>query len=83
MIADLGIKSAFWILGISALVGNSYVIVTTIAFLKMKQTIDGIRFQYFIILNISFADFIMRIYLITITSYDAAFSGIYGAVDRE
>ena len=83
MIANLAIKSAFWIIGLVVMVGNSYVIITTIALLKKKQTLEGIRFQHFIILNISIADFIMGIYLITIASFDASFSGIYGTVDRE
>ena len=83
MIAHWGIKSAFWIMGILVLVGNSYVIITRIAFLKTKQTLNGIKFQNFIILNISIADFIMGIYLITIALYDASFSGFYGEVDGE
>ena len=83
MIANLGIKSAFWIMGILVMVGNSYVIIKRTAFLKTQQTLDGISFQHFIILNISIADFIMGIYLITIASYDASFSGFYGEVDRE
>ena len=83
MIANLGIKSAFWIMGILVMVGNSYVIIKRTAFLKTQQTLDGISFQHFIILNISIADFIMGIYLITIASYDVSFSGFYGEVDGE
>ena len=83
MIANLGIKSAFWIMGILVIIGNSYVIITTVSLLKTKQTLDGSNCQHFILLNISIADFIMGIYLITIASYDASFSGFYGAVDRE
>ena len=83
MIANLAIKSAFWIMGFLVIIGNSYVIVTTIYFFKTKQTRDGIKFQRLIILNISIADFIMGIYLITIASIDASFSGIYGTIDRE
>ena len=83
MIANLGIRSAFWIIGILVLVGNSYVIIKRIAFLNMQQTLDGNSCQHLIILNISIADFIMGIYLITIASYDASFSGFYGEVDRE
>ena len=83
MIANPGIKSAFWIMGILVMVGNSYVIIKRIAFLKTQQTLDGISFQHFIVLNISMADFIMGIYLMTIASYDISFSGIYGEVDRE
>ena len=83
MIANLGIKSAFWIIGILVIVGNSYVIIRTISFLKANQILDGINFQHFIVLNISIAGFIMGIYLITIASYDVSFSGFYGEVDRE
>ena len=83
MIENVGIKSAFWIMGILVIVGNSYVITKRISFLKTKQTLDGISFQHFIVLNISIADFIMGIYLISIASYDASFSGFYGKVDGE
>ena len=83
MIANLGMKSAFWIMGILVMVGNSYVIIKKIDFLKTQQTLDGISFQHFIILNISIADIIMGIYLITIASYDVSFSGFYGEMDGE
>ena len=83
MLANLGIKSVFWIIGILVMIGNSYVIITRIVFLRKKEILDGFSFHQFIILNISIADLIMGIYLIIIASYDAAFSGIYGAVDRE
>ena len=83
MIENLGIKFAFWIMGILVMVGNSYVIITTIYILKTKQALDNTKFQRFIVLNISIADFIMGIYLITIASYDVSFSGFYGEVDRE
>ena len=83
MIANLGIKAAFWIQGILVMVGNSYVIITTISILKSKQALDGISCQHLIILNLSIADFLMGIYLITIASYDVLFSGFYGEVDSE
>ena len=83
MIANMGIKSAFWIMGILVMLGNAYVIITTIVFTKTKQTLDGISFHQIIILNISIADFLMGIYLIIIALYDAAFSGFYGKVDHE
>jgi len=70
-------------MGFLVIIGNSYVIITSIAFIKSTQKIDGIIFQRVILLNISFADFIMGIYLITIASYDASFSGFYGVVDCE
>ena len=83
MIAEPVIKAAFWIMGFVVLLGNAYVIITKIVFLRNKNKLDCMVFQHVIILNISIADFIMGIYLITIASYDASFSGIYGLVDRE
>ena len=83
MIANVGIKSAFWIIGILVIVGNSYVIIRTISSLKTNQTLDDLNFQRLIVLNISIAGFIMGIYLITIASYDVSFSGFYGEVDHE
>ena len=83
MIANLAIKSAFWIIGILVIVGNSYVIISTISIFKTRQALDGNSFQHFIIFNISIADFIMGIYLITIASYDVSFSGFYGELDHE
>ena len=70
-------------MGILVTVGNSYVIITTMTLLKKMKSRKDINFQHFIVLNISIADFIMGIYLITIASFDASFSGIYGAVDRK
>ena len=83
MIANLAIKSAFWIMGLSVIIGNAYVMITSIAFLRKKQTIDIINFHQVIIMNISIADFIMGIYLVIIACYDASFSGIYGEMDHE
>ena len=83
MIAEPVIKAAFWIMGFVVLLGNAYVIINKIVFLKKKKKLNGLVFQHVIILNISIADFIMGIYLITVASYDASFSGIYGFADRE
>ena len=83
MIANPAIKSGFWIMGFAVIIGNTYMIITLIAFLRKKQSLDILSFHQVIILNISIADFIMGIYLLTIASYDASFSGFYGSVDRE
>ena len=40
-------------------------------------------FQLIVILNTSIADFIIGVYLLTIASYSAVYSGIYGLVDHE
>ena len=83
MIAEPAIKSVFWIIGVLVLFGNIYVAISTSKFLKQKKSLGGIGFQHVIILNISIADLIMGIYLLTIAVYSAVFSGIYGEVDRE
>ena len=65
------------------MIGNSYVVITTISFLKTNKTLNGSNCQHFILLNIAIADFIMGIYLITTASYDVSFSGFYGEADDE
>ena len=64
------------------LLGNTFVIATSIIFLIKKKN-DEIAFQHFIILNISIADFIMGVYLLLIAGFSKHFSGTYGSVDRE
>ena len=49
MIAAPAIKAAFWIVGFVVLSGNSYVIITTIIYLKNKKIIDSTAFQCIII----------------------------------
>ena len=83
MIAEPGIKAAFWIMGFIVLFGNACVVVDTAKFLKKQRVLDFTIFQRVIILNISMADFIMGVYLITIAVFSKAFSGIYGFVDGE
>ena len=83
MIAEPGIKAAFWIMGFFVLFGNAFVVFDTARFLGKQAVLDVKIFQRVIILNISIADFIMGVYLITIAAFSQAFSGIYGSVDGE
>ena len=83
MIDSPVIKAAFWIIGLVVIFGNAYVIITTSLFLKKKSSLDGIVFQHVIILNISIADFVMGIYLLTIATYSEWFTGVYGEFDRK
>ena len=83
MIAEPAIKAAFWIIGFGVIFGNFYVIFASISTLKNKKTLQGVGFQQIIILNISIADFIMGVYLLTIAAYNESFSGHYGDVDHE
>ena len=83
MISKPGFKAAFWIMGFFVLFGNAFVVFDTARFLRKQAVLDVKIFQRVIILNISIADFIMGVYLITIATYSQVFSGIYGSVDRE
>jgi len=70
-----------WIIGCNVIFGNVYVIITTIVILKKSKAMESSKFHQIIILNISIADFIMGIYLLTIASFDASFSGVYKEKD--
>ena len=83
MIDSVAVKSAFWMIGFIVILGNAYVVITTIRFLKRLETLNSIGFQRLIILNIALADFMMGIYLLTIASYSVIYSGMYGRVDYE
>ena len=85
MIANPVLKSAFWIMGFVVVLSNICVIVVTSSFVKKKKgkISDNFIFQHIIILNISIADFLMGVYLITIAAYSAKFSGYYGSVDSK
>ena len=82
MIAEPAIKAAFWIIGFVVIFGNFCVIVVSISIFKKKK-LQGVGFQQITILNISIADFIMGVYLLTIAAYSESFSGRYGDVDHE
>ena len=64
----------FWFMGCVVVVGNLFAIVFTVKLLRSKQLSDSIWTQYLIILNISIADFIMGVYLLTIARYGFAYS---------
>ena len=83
MIAEPGIKGAFWIMGFVVLFGNTFVVFDTARFVRKQAVLDVKTFQRVVILNISIADFIMGVYLITIAVFSQLFSGIYGSVDGE
>ena len=83
MIANVGLRSAFWIIGFVVIVGNAISIVTKAVELKTKQLSDSIFCQRLIIVSISSADFLMGVYLLAIASYSAVYSGYYGEVDHE
>jgi len=81
MIESAPLGGIIWIMGIFVTLGNVYVIISSALLLRKKKNIDSIGFQHMIILNISIADFIMGVYLLTIAAYSLTFSGIYGDKD--
>ena len=83
MIAELAIKTAFWIVGSVVVFGNFYVIVASISILTKKKTLQGVGFQQITIFNFSIADFMMEVHLLTIAVYSESFSGRYGDEDHE
>ena len=83
MIASPALKSCFWIMGITVISGNLYVIISTILLFKTVKLNKASKYQNVIILNISIADIIMGIYLLSIAVYSVYYSGYYGQIDFE
>ena len=83
MIASSALKSCFWIMCVAVISGNLYVITSTIRFLKTAKLNTASKYQHLIILNISIADMIMGIYLLSIAVYSVYYSGYYGQIDFE
>ena len=83
MIANPTLKSCFWIMCVAVISGNLYVITSTTHFLKIAKLNTASKYQHLIILNISIADMIMGIYLLSIAVYSVCYSGYYGQIDLE
>ena len=85
MIKYDGLKSCFWIVGIAVIVGNMYVIISTVHYIRKKKNLStSLKFQHLNVLNISIADFIMGLYLMAIAILSTfVYSGNYGEVDRK
>ncbi|XP_072175789.1 relaxin receptor 2-like [Diadema setosum] len=71
---DLPTKIFIWILGISALIGNSYVIIQR---LLAKFSRDTAKVQSILILNLAISDFLMGIYLLILATMDIVISDSY------
>ncbi|XP_071489385.1 G-protein coupled receptor GRL101-like [Diadema antillarum] len=71
---DLPTKIFIWILGISALIGNSYVIIQR---LLAKVSRDTAKVQSILILNLAISDFLMGIYLLILAIMDIVISDSY------
>ena len=86
MIANDGLRSAFWIIGFLVIAGNAYVITTNLiknGCFKTTPSSASVHCNRILILNIAVADFIMGIYLITISIYSVVYSGRYKEIDLE
>ena len=82
MIANSALKSCFWIMSIAVISGNLYVITSTICLKRVKLN-KASKYHHVIILNISIADMIMGIYLLSIAICSLYYSGYYGQIDIE
>ena len=83
MIANPALKSCFWIMGIAVITGNLYVIASKIYLFKTTKIYKSLRYQNVIILNISIADMLMGIYLLSIAVHSAYYSGYFGQINVE
>ena len=83
MIASPALKSCFWIMGIAVISGNLYMIASKIHLLLKIKLNKSLKYQYLFILNISIADMIMGIYLLTVAVFSLYYSGYYGQIDLE
>ena len=85
MIKYDGLKICFWIVGLAVIVGNMYVIISTLHYIRKKKNLStSLKFQHLNVLNISIADFTMGFYLMAIAILSTfVYSGNYGKVDRK
>ncbi|XP_072175791.1 relaxin receptor 1-like [Diadema setosum] len=74
LLQNLPIEIFIWILGISALIGNSYVIVQR---LRAKFSHNTAKVQSVLILNLAISDFLMGIYLLILAIMDIVISDSY------
>ena len=80
MIASPALKSCFWIMYVVVINGNLYVITSTTHLFQTAKLSKTSKYQHMIILNISIADLIMGIYLLSIAACSAYFSGYYAQI---
>ena len=83
LIDNVVFEIAFWVNGLIIIVATVLVIVGKTKFLKAAKLTDSLRCQHVIILNVTVADFIMGVYLLTIAVHSSIYSGYYGEVDLE
>lgn len=70
LMANTTLQVFIWIIGISSLIGNTFVIV-------FRIQDHSIRVSDFCILNLSISDMLMGVYLCIIASFDTYYRGVY------
>ena len=84
LIDNVVFEIAFWVNGLIIITATVLVIVEkTIKLLKAADLTDSLRCQHVIIINITVADFMMGVYLLTIAVHSSIYSGYYGEVDLD
>ena len=81
MISNQVFRIGFWVIGLVVIFGNLMVIFKNGNHLRTAKLTSSLRCQNIIILNISIADLLMGIYLVTIAIFSQIYSGYYGTVD--
>ena len=83
MIDNVFFQTAFWVNGLVIILATAFVIVRKTKLIKTANLTASLRCQHAIIMHISFADFIMGVYLLTIAAHNSIYSGYYGQVDLD
>uniref|UniRef100_H2Z787 G-protein coupled receptors family 1 profile domain-containing protein n=1 Tax=Ciona savignyi TaxID=51511 RepID=H2Z787_CIOSA len=82
MIANPFLRGIIWLMGLVAMLGNSVVFVTAV--IEFKNSTSGTAVaNHLFILNLSFSDFLMSVYLLSISIKGVMFSGSYCYHDLE
>ena len=83
LIANPILRRAFCIISFVVIIGNFVVIMITAKLWKTSKLTESLQCQHIVNLNISCADFLMGVYLITVAVFSAVYSGYYGEVDHK
>lgn len=75
LMSNLVLRVCIWILGLIALLGNSFVI------LWRRLYSSGNKMHSFLIVNLGVGDFLMGVYLIIVAVVDLQYRGVYAAYE--
>uniref|UniRef100_H2YG05 G-protein coupled receptors family 1 profile domain-containing protein n=1 Tax=Ciona savignyi TaxID=51511 RepID=H2YG05_CIOSA len=84
MIGNSILRTFFWIMGLSAIIGNTVVIVTTISKLKNFSKNSATKNNNcWLVINLAISDCLMGVYLISVSIKGAQFHGKYCYLDLD